>query len=117
MRKYIITGAIAFCIGAIVGCSNTTSPPERVKFESSISAVKCSNNFYSLKATWNLPVNTKWQALFRSVADTAKEDSQLSTVSPKVSSCKFSLNKKAFAILDNKAVVSDNDMTEVILVK
>lgn len=117
MRKYMIAGSLAFIAGCIFGCSNPVNPPARLKFDSSISVVKCSNDLYALKTTWNLPVNIKWQALFRTVGDTAKENSELSVSTVKTSSCKFSFNKRAFAILDNKATVSDNDMTEIIVVK
>lgn len=117
MRKYLIAGTIAFLAGAIVGCSNSPTAPERVKFVSSISAVKCSNNFYSLKATWNVPAGTKWKAIFLAVADTAKETSSFDATATKTTGCKFSLNKQAYAILDNAAIVSDNDMTSIIVVK
>jgi hypothetical protein len=102
---------------ALVACSNPVTPPARQVFASSLKANQCSNGLFSLTADWQVPASTKWRAVYVVAKDTAKTQVSAFALGPKTSTCAYQGGRSAYAILDNAAVVSDNDATPSIVIK
>jgi hypothetical protein len=101
----------------LVACFNPVTPPARPTFPSSLKANQCANGLFSLTADWQItPASTKWRAIYVAIKDTTKQASAFG-VGPKTSTCDYTGGKSAYAILDNAAMVSDNDATPTIVIR
>lgn len=110
MKRYVL-------LLTLVACSNPVTPPARPAFASSIKANQCANGLFSLTADWQVPASTKWRAIYVVAKDTAKAQISPLTLGPKTSTCAYTGGRSAYAILDNAAVVSDNDATPTIVIR